>query len=177
MLKLPLLLLVTALSYGCSRPEVVGTNPAETAISETTVATVPTIHSGKPDAAMITAASTKGVKTLVSNLTAEEIEKNKQAGFDEKALSEQAGLKFVHIPIKATGYEVADVAAFAKVMDETGGEFVAHCASGNRSAGLYAAWLARYQKVPVEEAIERGKALGLSKETTIASVRTVAAKP
>lgn len=173
MLRLVSSLLLVVGLFGCSKSE-----PATVPGSDLANATpVPTIHKGKADASTITNAAQSGAATIVCNLTEEEIAKNAAAGFDERALAAQSGLTFVHIPVAPAGYTVENVDAFAKVMDETGGRFVAHCASGNRSAGLYALWLARYRKVPVDEAIERAKALGLGKDATIASVREIAAKP
>lgn len=164
------LILVVSI-VGCAKPE-----PTKTHTVDASIAT-PSIHKGKADASTITNAAQSGASTIVCNLTEDEIAKNAAGGFDERTLAAESGLKFVHIPVASTGYTLENVDAFAKVMDETGGRFVAHCASGNRSAGLYALWLARYQKVPIDDAIARGKELGLTKDATIASVREVAARP
>jgi uncharacterized protein (TIGR01244 family) len=136
-----------------------------------------TIHRAKADADLIAQAATLESKTVVCNLTDAELEKNAAAGFDERAQSAAAGLRFVHIPIDAEKIDVADVEAFDALVKETNGAFIAHCASGNRSAGLYAAWLARKCEVPLETAIERAKALGLTKDQTINNVRAVVAQP
>ncbi len=136
------------------------------------------LFGGAPTAQSIEQAKNDGVKVIISNLSPDETQ---QLGFDEAKACAAAGIEWVNIPTKPDHIDVAAVDAFAKVVESTpgdgGAKVLTHCKSGNRAAGLYAAYLARHQKVPLEEAIARAKALGLSKEPTIESVKKVAAEP
>lgn len=176
---------LVALSLVCSFAGCSNESPAPAPAASTTTATLEGFtniksdgnhyFTGLPTAAGIASAKQAGVKVVVSSLG--ESESKEKLDFDEAGACSAAGMEYVNIPVKPDAIDRAAVDQFAKVWQKNDGKVLFHCASGNRSAALYAAYLAIHEKMPVEEAITKAKALGLSKDATIEAVRKVAAQP
>jgi uncharacterized protein (TIGR01244 family) len=93
--------------------------------------------------------------------------------FDERAKVEAAGLSYVHIPMSPATFSGGDVEAFARAVDEAGGPVLIHCGTSNRVGGMWAAYVARKRGVPMEKAIEAGKAAGMRSEDVEQAARRV----
>jgi len=125
---------------------------------------------GLPGPSGLKAAADHGVVVVVDLLTDEE-----SVGRDEAARVTALGMDYVHIPVSPASFSPADVDRFAEVMEGAGGVVLVHCASANRSGGLWAAYLNRYRGVPLEQAVAIGRSTGLRRDSMIDAVRRVAA--
>lgn len=129
---------------------------------------------GQPDeAAFKRLAEEAGIKTVINLRQPQELER---LDFDEPALVEELGLRYVNIPITPDAFSIEDVDRFSAVLAETGGPVLLHCASANRAGGLWAAYLVRHRGFALEEAISRGQTAGLNRDTMIEAVKRVAEK-
>lgn len=105
----------------------------------------------------ITALAGAGVNTIVN------LRPDAEMSFDERSLVEAAGMTYVSIPVAgAAGVTVENAERLAAVMAKSGTTMV-HCASANRVGGLFA--IAHFQGggVSVDDAVEYGRARGLTK--------------
>lgn len=91
---------------------------------------------------------------------------------DEKAAVEAEGMRYVHIPVSPATLSKEDVARFGEAMTSADGKVLLHCASANRAGGVYAAWLAS-TGLSIDDALARGKAVGLKAPPVIEAVRRV----
>lgn len=113
----------------------------------------------QPAAADFATLKSAGIARVINLRTAEEMA---ALGFDAKASAKDAGLAYATLPIAGnTGFSPAVLDAFAKAMDEGGGELLLHCSSGARAGQLYAAWLVREKGLSPQEAMQRVAPLGL----------------
>lgn len=114
--------------------------------------------SGQIDAAQWPALKQAGLTAVINLRPASE-----QAGEDEAAAVQAAGLAYHHLPI-ASGADLdrASVAQFDRLLQAHPGQAVlTHCASGNRVGALVALQAAWHQGLPVEQAIAQGRRAGL----------------
>ena len=86
-----------------------------------------------------------------------------EVDWDEQSRVEALGMSFHRIDMSNPVNEITDdqVAAFARFMEELDGPALVHCGSGNRAAGLWAAWLIEYHGVEFEDAIRFAEAAGM----------------
>ena len=127
---------------------------------------------GQPDqASFARMASEAGVKTVVNIRLPGEMSR---IGFDEQALVESLGMKYVTIPVSPDSFSADDVSQFADVLSSTEEPVLLHCASSNRVGGMWAAYLALHQGVEVDDAIELGRSAGLRSESMVSAARRVA---
>jgi uncharacterized protein (TIGR01244 family) len=93
-------------------------------------------------------------------------------GFDEKAVIEEAGMTYMHIPMSL---EIPDESSLQKIMGalETAGDthVLLHCADSNRVGALWALYAGQKDNLPVDKAIAEGKAAGMSAPALEAAVR------
>lgn len=80
----------------------------------------------------------EGVKTLINNRPDGE-EMGQLSAAAAKAEAEKHGLKYLHIPVRTDSISAADVAAFARALEESPKPILAHCRSGTRCYLLWAA--------------------------------------
>lgn len=115
---------------------------------------------GQPDATQIGRISKVGYKTVVNLRTPGE--RGELA--DEADLVKSHGMRYVSIPIgHGEGLDRANAEALGKILaDRSARPVVIHCASGNRVGALLALEAAWVQGKPPEEAVELGKAAGLT---------------
>lgn len=85
-----------------------------------------------------------------------------ERGFDQPALAAEIGLDYRNVPVDGPALGDPDVHAAFKEALEADGELVVHCASGNRVAGLYYAYLVTEQGMDRDEARARAKELGMT---------------
>jgi len=69
-----------------------------------------------------------------------------------------AGLEYHYLPVTGPGITEDDIAAFARLISDAQGPVLAHCASGGRSALL---WALAATEVPTADAIARAGAVGI----------------
>lgn len=107
------------------------------------------IIGGQPSPATLRYLASEGVRTVVSMRGPGEI------NWNERATVETFGMRFVEIPMPypILGITDAQVAALDSVL--TGpGPILMHCNSGNRTAGLWAVWLAERRGVSPGRAMD-----------------------
>lgn len=126
---------------------------------------------GQPQESAWNRFASEGVVTVV-NLRAPSEMAN--LGYDEPAIVESLGMRYVNIPVSPDTFSVGDVDKLDAVLSETSGPVLIHCGSSNRVGGVWAAYLARERGMDVETAIERGKAAGLHSEVMVEAARRVA---
>lgn len=130
--------------------------------------------SSQPDIGALERFSEEGVTTIINLRTAEEME---SVPFNEGFIVSRLGMDYELIPLTSRTMSVADVELLDRALRETEGPVVIHCSSGNRSGGLWAAWLARRRAVEPERAIELGKMAGLRSESMVEATARVIAAP
>jgi uncharacterized protein (TIGR01244 family) len=151
-----LLTLLILISVGCSEParnaEDVSIDGMVNAVrvENVTIGAQPTVPGLAQAAAM-------GYTVIVSNRGPGEID------WDEKAVADSLGLRFVSIPITGSDFELTDseIEQLDAVITEPGAKVLLHCASGNRASGLWAAWLVEKEGVSSEDAFELATRGGL----------------
>lgn len=118
------------------------------------------ISGGQPSEAQLKEAKDKGIKTVI-NLRSNK-EKDAYA-FEEESLK-SLGLGYVHIPVQGlAGITQANMEALSKALDESPKPILLHCASGNRVGALFALKAVMKDKKSEAEAMEIGKAAGMTK--------------
>ena len=117
------------------------------------------LFGGQPDPATIQRLADEGYRTIVSTRGEGELE------WDEKAAVEAAGMDFVFIPMNKPVEQItgAQLAAFDEVMQDAARPIMLHCSTGNRTAGLYAVWLAEKEGVAPAEALRLGESAGMTR--------------
>ena len=114
--------------------------------------------SAQPSRSALERAAAVGYRTVVNFRS----EGETPSPEDERKAVEGLGLSYVHIPVKGPNLSVEHAAALAEVLDDPGRKPVLlHCSSGNRAAGAWALYLARFRNVPPDEAVRRGEAAGM----------------
>lgn len=102
---------------------------------------------------------------------------NEMGGRDEAKEVRAEGMTYIEVPI-FTAQDINDVNAKklkAALNAANGKPVLVHCASGNRVGGLLALMAVQEEHMPVEQAIELGKAAGM--KSTETRVRQVFAAP
>lgn len=112
---------------------------------------------GQPTQESLDRLAREGYRSVVSVRSEDEID------WDEQRHVEATGMSFQRIEMSNPVNEITDdeVEAFARFMDEREGPALLHCGSGNRAAGLWAAWLIEYEGVEPEDAIHLAKKAGM----------------
>ncbi len=117
------------------------------------------IGAGQPDEARLTEVVAVGARVISLRLEAED-------PFAEQELVEGLGGVFIRYPTQGSYYqEVAFREGMYDLYDaqiEQGGPVYLHCASSNRVGAAWALYHAERLGLPAEEALELGKAAGLS---------------
>ena len=101
----------------------------------------------------------KGVTVVVNLRSAPEM---KRVGFDEEKLAASLGLKYVWLPMRGTSeFTPKALQAFAAAMKEADGKVLLHCTVAWRASHLWAAYLIRERKMPVERVLLQARAINL----------------
>ena len=111
---------------------------------------------GQPSVEGLRALEGLGFRTVI-NLRTE-----KEPGVaEEKRIVEEAGLRYVHVPVSVSSFSAADVDRVAKVLDDpTSGPVLLHCASANRVGAVWTVLQVRKGKSHPEAEAE-GRTIGL----------------
>jgi uncharacterized protein (TIGR01244 family) len=124
---------------------------------------------GQPSADGLRQLKALGFKTVVNLRTPIE-----GAPLDEAEIVRGQGLRYVSVPMTAATVTSKDLETIQAVLDDPAAEPVLlHCASGNRTGGIWAAVLARKGK-SLEEAETEGRKAGLKSPEMVAAFRRLA---
>jgi uncharacterized protein (TIGR01244 family) len=116
---------------------------------------------GQPTEKALRDLRARGVTTLVNLRMPQEMA---QVGFDEAALAKELGIKYVPIPMRGTAenpYGPKELDTFAAAMAAADGKVLLHCTVAWRASHLWAAYLIRERKVPVETALSQTRLINL----------------
>jgi uncharacterized protein (TIGR01244 family) len=114
--------------------------------------------SGQPDAPSIERLAGEGI-TVVVNLR-EQSEVDDLKPFDYKQAVEDAGMRYVHIPMGRT-FDATHVERLAEAIDAAEGPVLIACGSSNRVGGLWAGYLAAKHSVTLDDALRIGASAGM----------------
>ncbi len=126
---------------------------------------------GQPTADAFGTAQKMGVKVVVNLRSDREIA---AMDFDEAALVEQLGMKYVAIPITMKSFGSSDTDALKEVLKNTSGPVLIHCGSSNRVGALWAMYVHRHRGVALDDAIALGRKAGLQSEGLVETIRQTA---
>lgn len=130
-----------------------------------------TVVQGQPTMEQIQAFAADGGAGVINLRT--DTEMAEKVGFDEPAVARRAGLRYLSHPTGSEGMNLNSVRAFGQSVSSLNGPVLLHCASGGRASAMWAAHLIVNEGVSKKEAIERGRALGMS-DTMVPLVERVA---
>lgn len=113
---------------------------------------------GQPSEDNLTALKDAGVKRVINLRPASEFD-----GYDEAKATAEAGMEYLNIPISgASDLTLENVKTFAAALSDSDNSSFVHCASGNRVGALMALKANLLDGKSTAEAIEIGKASGLT---------------
>ncbi len=125
---------------------------------------------GQPEAGAWAGLAAHGVTTVINLRPDKEL-----AGRDEAGEVAAAGMRYHQIPVDgAAGLSLDKARELRSLLQDAKGPVLVHCASGNR-VGALIALSAADEGVPVEEALARGRAAGMT--STEARVRELLGAP
>lgn len=116
------------------------------------------VPQGQPTMDQIRAFAADGGTTVINLRPAAAMA---EVPFDEQALTERTGLRYISIPATPDTITAAQVDDFARVMQSVRGPVLLHCGSGSTAGTLWAAYLEKHRNQPRSVAIARGKAVGM----------------
>ncbi|WP_312916481.1 sulfur transferase domain-containing protein [Stenotrophomonas sp.] len=113
---------------------------------------------GQPSAQQLRDAAANGVTTVIDLRRADE-----DRGYDEAALAEQLGLRYVRLPIAGAG-DITDANArtLDQLLKQDSGKTLLHCASSNRAGALLSVIDARVNGASTEDALQFGRDAGMT---------------
>ena len=116
---------------------------------------------GQPTEKALRDLKAKGVTTVVNLRMPEEMA---QIGFDEAALVKELGMKYVYIPMRGSPenpYGPKQLDTFAATMAAADGKVLLHCTIAWRASHLWAAYLIRERKMPVDAVLSHTRLINL----------------
>lgn len=117
---------------------------------------------GQPTEKALRDLKAQGVTVVVNLRTPEEMKS--AVKFDEPALIQQLGMRYVYIPMRGNAefpYSPDAVAKFAEAVRSANGKVLLHCTIAWRASHLWAAYLIKERGVPVETALANARAINL----------------
>ncbi len=117
--------------------------------------------SGQPDSAALEWLKAQGVTTVINLRTQGEMDNRQYVPYDEESFIKNLQLQYVHIPLGGddTPYNPQAVKKFADAVDKAEGKVLLHCTVAWRASHMWAAYLIKYKKIPVDEAISNAKGI------------------
>lgn len=118
--------------------------------------------SGQPTEQALRDLAAQGVKTVVNLRTPPEM--LTRVPFDEKALVQKLGMKYVYLPMRGNleyPYSPDDLKEFGNAMKETNGKLLLHCTVAWRASHMWAAYLIEYRHLPVATALDQARKINL----------------
>jgi len=115
----------------------------------------------QPSAESFSMLKSKGVTTVVNLRTDSEMSNRENVPFDESAVVDSLGMKYIHIPLGGpdSPYNNEALIKFANALKDANGKVLLHCKSGRRANYMYAAYLIQYKGFSPNKAIEYAKAV------------------
>jgi protein tyrosine phosphatase (PTP) superfamily phosphohydrolase (DUF442 family) len=125
------------------------------------------MFASQPSPATLQYLKRQGFTTVVSTRGVAEV------NWDERALVESLGMRFVQIPMEnpVSGITDAQIAALDTVLTTQRGPIVLHCGSGNRVAGLWGAWLSERQGLKPADALRLAELAGMTRVRPVVEQR------
>lgn len=104
-----------------------------------------------------------GVTTVFNLRTRQEMDNRDVVPFDEAAMLEELGMRYVHVPSGGpdTPYAPEMVELFDAALADAEGRVLLHCTVAWRASHLYTAWLFRYGGLTLAQAVAHGRAINL----------------
>ena len=117
--------------------------------------------SGQPEKESFAKLQSEGVTTVVNLRTDSEMNNLENVPFDERAVVDSLGMKYIHIPLGGpdSPYSNDALIKFATALNDADGKILLHCTSGRRASYMYAAYLIQYKGFSPNKAIEYAKAV------------------
>lgn len=116
------------------------------------------ITAGQPSAQQLRDVAANGVTTVIDLRRADE-----DRGYDEAALAEQLGLRYVRLPIAGpSDITEANARTLDRLLKQDGGKTLLHCASANRAGALLSVIEARVNGASVDDALKLGRDAGMT---------------
>lgn len=121
----------------------------------------PAYVTGQPSEQALRDLAAKGVTTVISLRTQQEMDNRKAVPFDEAALTKELGLTYVHVPLGGpdTPYTPEAVTKVADAIAAAKGDVLLHCTVGWRASHMWAAYLVKFKGLSEEEAIRQASAI------------------
>ena len=118
---------------------------------------------GQPSEAALARLRESGVTAVVNLRTQQEMDDREQGPYDERAAAERLGLEYVHLPIggEENPWRPEVVDELARVLERHRGPVLLHCTVAWRASYVWTAYLVRHGGLPLDEALARGRAIGL----------------
>lgn len=115
---------------------------------------------GQPTAEELMRLAGQGIKTVINLRTAPEMD---QLDFDEAKTVQDAGMRYIHIPIDGRNLPGSDVFEQIEALldDAQSHPVLLHCASSNRVGFVWAMFRADRHGLDAESAAEEGRAAGM----------------
>ena len=116
---------------------------------------------GQPTEKALRDLKARGVTTVVNLRMPDEMAR---IGFDEAALVKELGMTYVYIPMNGSAtnpYGPKQLDAFAAAMSAADGKLLLHCTIAWRASHLWAAYLIRDRKMPVETVLSQARSINL----------------
>lgn len=103
-----------------------------------------------------------GVTTIINLRTQGEMDRIE--GYNEAEEAEALGMTYVHIPLGGDDhpYTPEALAKFAETMKASKGKPLVHCTVAGRASHMWAAYLAKYEGMDINEAVAHGRAANMS---------------
>jgi uncharacterized protein (TIGR01244 family) len=117
---------------------------------------------GQPTEKALREMKAQGVTVVVNLRTPEEMKRDVK--FDEPALIQQLGMKYVYIPMRGNAefpYSPEAVAKFGDAVKSANGKVLLHCTVAWRASHLWMAYLVKERGVPIETALANARAINL----------------
>lgn len=115
------------------------------------------VTGGQPSQADLKMLKAAGVSKVINLRGPDEV-----VAFDEQAAAEALGMTYISLPVAGAGDVTADKARALYQHLQGDEKVLVHCASGNRVGALLAIGAHEVNGKPINEALEFGRAAGLS---------------
>ncbi|MHB1313304.1 MAG: protein tyrosine phosphatase family protein [Gemmatimonadaceae bacterium] len=123
---------------------------------------------GQPTEKALRELRAQGVVTVVNLRSPEEM--TRSVNFDEAALVQSLGMKYVYLPMRGSPdfpYAPKAVQELTAAMKATDGKLLLHCTVAWRASHLWAAYLIQERHVPVATALAQTRAINLMDDMRI----------
>jgi protein tyrosine phosphatase (PTP) superfamily phosphohydrolase (DUF442 family) len=113
---------------------------------------------GQPDVETFRWLADQGVTLVINTRTEKEMTAHAEKHFDEDSLLQELEIDYAKIPLGGdAGYPPDAVDQLAELLKKHEGKALIHCAGAGRVGYLWMAYLVKYRKFSIDEAIEIGR--------------------